>query len=51
MGEYSCLLFCLTAVNSQMLFEVVFVLERFATLETFELPCLNALIQRDDTLP
>lgn len=44
------MLFCLTAVDAKMLFEVVFVLERFPTLQTFELPGLNALIQRDGIL-
>lgn len=44
------MLFCLTAVYAEMLFEVVFVLECFPTLQTFELPGLQALVQRDDTL-
>lgn len=44
------MLFCLTAMDAEMLFEVVFVLERFPTLQTFELPGLHALIQRDGTL-
>lgn len=51
MGEYSCLmLFCLTAVDTEMLFEVVFVFECFPTLQTFELPGLQALIQHDGAL-
>lgn len=51
MGEYNCLmLFCLTAVDTEMLFEVVFVFERFPTLQTFELPGLQALIQHDGAL-
>ena len=44
------MLFCLTTVDAEMLFEVVFVLERFATLHTFELPGLHSLIQHDGTL-
>lgn len=44
------MLFCLTAVDAEMLFEVVFVLECFPTLQTFELPGLHALIQRDGAL-
>lgn len=40
------MLFCLTAVDAEMLFEVVFVLECFPTLQTFELPGLHALIER-----
>lgn len=44
------MLFCLTAVDAEMLFEVVFVLECLPTLQTFELPGLDALIQSDDTL-
>lgn len=51
MGEYNRLmLFCLTAVDAEMLFEVVFVFEGFPTLQTFELPGLQALIQHDGTL-
>lgn len=51
MGEYNCLmLFCLTAVDTEMLFEVVFVFERFPTLQTFELPGLQALIHHDGAL-
>lgn len=44
------MLFCLTAVDTEMLFEVVFVLEGFPTLQTFELPGLHGLIQGDGTL-
>lgn len=44
------MLFCLTAVDTEMLFEVVFVLEGFPTLQTFELPVLHGLIQSDSTL-
>lgn len=44
------MLFCLTAVDAEMLFEVVFVLECFPTLQTFELPGLHGLIQADGTL-
>lgn len=51
MGERNCLmLFCLTAVDTKMLFEVVFVFERFPTLKTFELPGLQTLIQHDGAL-
>lgn len=41
---------CFTAVDAEMLFEVVFVLESLPTLETLKLPGLHALIQRDGTL-
>ncbi len=44
------MLFCLTAVDAEMLFEVVFVLKCFPTLQTFELPGLHGLIQSDGTL-
>lgn len=44
------MLFCLTAVDAQMLFEVVFVFECFPTLQTFELPGFQALIHHDRTL-
>lgn len=44
------MLFCLTAVDAEMLFEVVFVLECFPTLQTFELPGLHALVQCHGTL-
>ena len=44
------MLFCLTAVDAEMLFEVVFILESFPTLQTFELPGLHGLIQSDGTL-
>jgi len=46
MGEYGCIdvFFCLTAVDAQMLFEVVFVLECFPTLQAFELSGLHALV-------
>lgn len=51
MGEYNYFdVIWLTAVDSEMLFEVVFILECFPTLQTFELPGLHALIQRDGTL-
>lgn len=42
--------FCLTAVDAEMLFEMVFVLEGFPTLEAFELPVLGGWIQSDGTL-
>lgn len=42
--------FRLTAVDAQMLFEVVFVLEGLPTLQTFELPGLHGLIQSHGTL-
>lgn len=44
------MLYGLTTVDAEMLFEVVFVLECFPTLQTFELPGLHALVQRDRTL-
>lgn len=44
------MLFCLTAVDAEMLFEVVFVLEGFPTLQAFELPVLRGLIQSDGPL-
>lgn len=43
-------LLCLTAVDAEMLFEVVFVFECFPTLQTFELPAFHALIQRNGIL-
>lgn len=51
-GEHSCfdLILYLTTVDAKMLFEVVFVLERFPTLQTFELPGLHSWIQSDATL-
>ena len=45
MGNCLTVSFCLTAVDTEMLFEVVFVLEGLPTLQTFELPGLHGLIQ------
>lgn len=51
-GEHSCfdLILYLTTVDTKMLFEVVFVLECFPTLQTFELPGFHSWIQSDATL-